>query len=76
MEKIIIGIRKRMEWPLIVDDFLAWRESSKVIITIKRNKANLFLMRVNGTLVGASSNEEVILDFISERVWEKSGIIK
>jgi hypothetical protein len=75
MESIILNLRQRSSWPIVGKGFVAWRASTDTVMTIKRNKIGLFIMRANGTLIATTDNEEVIIDWISEKRWEKSGIV-
>ena len=75
MKKIAIELRRKANWPIVGNRFLAWKADDGMIITIKENKIGLFIMRANGTLIAATVDEEVMIDWIIEQRWQKSGIV-
>ncbi len=74
MNTIVLELRKTTNWPLVGNRFIAWKVDDSIILTIKQNKIGLFILRANGTLIATTPNEEVMIDFIQERLWSKSGI--
>lgn len=75
MKSIIVELHRKGKWPIRTNRFIAWKADADNLITIKQNKVELYIIRCNGTLVGTSINEEVIIDMILDEIWQTSGML-